>query len=108
MTKESSYYGGTGTEIVSGAPTTAQWNTLVAAFETLQDKVTALETAVGGESSGLVKAVADLQTAVGDADSGAVKAITDLQTVVGNSDAGLVKRVSDLELAAQTAGGGEE
>ena len=88
MTKESAYYGGTGTQIVSGAPTPAQWNTFVAALETLQSKVTALETAVGGESSGLSKAVADLQTTVGD------------------NAAGLVKRVSDLELAAQTAAGG--
>lgn len=28
-------------------------------------KITALETAVGGESSGLVKAVADIETAIG-------------------------------------------
>jgi len=89
MSNSSIYYGGNGTQIVSGAPTTAQWNAFVAAFETLQSKVTALETAVGGESSGLSKAVADLQT------------------VVGNADSGLVKRVSDLELAAQTAAGGE-
>ena len=81
MTKESSYYGGSGTEIVSGAPTTAQWNTFIAAFGTLQSKVTALETLVGGESSGLAKDVADLKT------------------VVGDSSAGLVKRVSDLENA---------
>ena len=90
MANSSVYYGGSGTDIVSGAPTTAQWNTLVAAFETLQDKFTALETAVGDEDSGLVKDVSDLAT------------------VIGNSDAGLVKRVSDLELAAQTAGGGGE
>lgn len=83
MTKESSYYGGSGTDIVSGAPTTAQWNTFVASFETLQNKVTALETAVGDEDSGLVKDV------------------TNLKTTVGDNTAGLVKRVSDLEASAE-------
>ena len=74
MAHESIQAKGKGMEIVSGTPSAAQYNALAS-------RITALETLVGGESSGLAKAVIDLQT------------------VVGDSSAGLVKRVSDLENA---------
>lgn len=77
MAHESIQAKGKGMEIVSGTSSAAQYTALAA-------RVTALETLVGGESSGLAKAVADLQT------------------VVGDSSAGLVKRVADLEASAET------
>lgn len=46
---------------------------------TISGKVTALETAVGGSSSGLVKDVADLKGTVGDSSNGLVKDVADLK-----------------------------
>ena len=80
MAHESIQSKGKGMEIVFGTPSAAQYTALAA-------RVTALETLVGGESSGLAKDVADLKTTVGD------------------NTAGLVKRVSDLESAAETTAG---
>lgn len=80
MAHESIQAKGKGMEIVSGTPSATQYNALAS-------RITALETLVGGESSGLAKDVADLKTTIGD------------------NTAGLVKRVSDLETAAETAAG---
>lgn len=81
---ESNYYGGTGTQIVSGQITAQQFSALLTRVQTVESSLSSLSTAVGSSSSGLVKAVSDLQT------------------VVGDSSAGLVKRVSDLEAAAES------
>lgn len=48
----------------------------------LDERVTALETTVGDEESGLVKDVDDLETTVGDAEGGLVKDVNDLETAV--------------------------
>ena len=48
--------------------------------------ITALETAVGDNDSGLIKDVADLKTAVGDADSGLVKGVADINSEIGTDD----------------------
>ena len=84
----------------------------------LDDRVGALETAVGDNSGGLTKKVndidtdlttvtgkvGDLETVVGDNNSGLVKdmgdaqsAISALETTVGDSSAGLVKDVDDIQ-----------
>lgn len=76
------YYGGTGTQIVSGTPSAHEYSTLAS-------QVTAIQNVVGASSSdGMRNTLASLQTAV-----------EALQTVVGDSSGGLVKRVSDLENA---------
>ena len=94
MAQESNYYGGKGVLAnLNGKYVTA------VEFAQLVEAVQALQTTVGGSSSGLAKDVADLKTAVGDADSGLVKDVADLKTTVGDNSAGLVKRVSDLENA---------
>jgi hypothetical protein len=69
-------------------------------------EIQALQTAVGDETEGLVKDVADLQTAVGDETDGLVKDVADLQTAVGDETDGLVKDVADLKTAVgdETAG----
>lgn len=95
---------------------TTHYTNLSSGVSGLNSRVGALETAVGGANSGLVKDVADLQAsmttaqtdidalevAVGDANSGLVKGVADnadaiagLETVVGDSSAGLVKDVAD-------------
>lgn len=101
MAYGSNYYNGGGTlaNVSGGEANAVQLARCVSAMQ-------ALQTAVGSEDSGMIKAIADLQTAVealqtavGDADSGLVKDVSDLKTVVGDSSSGLVKRVSDLENA---------
>ena len=78
MAHESIQTKGRGMEIVSGTPSVAHYNALAS-------QITAFETLVGGESSGLAKDVADLLT------------------VVGDSSAGLVKRVADLEASTEAS-----
>lgn len=76
------YYGGTGTQIVSGKPSALDYSVQAS-------KVASLQALVGSSSSeGMRGSIASLQTAV-----------EALQTVVGDSSGGLVKRVSDLENA---------
>lgn len=58
--------------------------------------ISALETAVGDNNSGLIKDVADLKTAVGTSSTGLVKAVGDLETAVGDAEGGLVKGVADI------------
>lgn len=70
--------------------------------------VSALKTAVGDSTSGLVKQVADLEGTVGDSTSGLVKDVSDLQIAVGDSNSGLVADVAQLQsdlsqLTADTA-----
>lgn len=60
-------------------------------------EIQALQTAVGDETEGLVKDVADLQTAVGDETDGLVKDVADLKTAVGDETAGIVKDINDLQ-----------
>lgn len=84
MAKTSVYYGGAGTDIVSGTPSAAQYSALAA-------RVTALEALVGASAS-----------------AGLRKSVADLETIVGDETAGLVKRVGDLEEAAETAGSGSD
>ncbi len=60
-------------------------------------EIQALQTAVGDETDGLVKDVADLQTAVGDETDGLVKDVADLKTAVGDETAGIVKDINDLQ-----------
>ena len=48
------------------------------AIDEIAGDVSTLETTIGDDSSGLVKAVDDLETTVGDADSGLVKDVADL------------------------------
>lgn len=50
-------------------------------------EIQALQTAVGDETDGLVKDVADLKTAVGDETAGIVKDINDLQAKVAANQA---------------------
>lgn len=47
-----------------------------------EEKITALETLVGGETSGVAKDVADLKDVVGNEAAGLVKDVADLQTAV--------------------------
>ena len=61
------------------------------------EEILALQTAVGDETEGLVKDVADLQTAVGDETEGIVKDVADLQAAVGDETAGIVKDINDLQ-----------
>ena len=61
------------------------------------DEIDALQTAVGGAESGLVKDVADLQNTVGNSDKGLVKDVTALKGTVGDSTKGLVKDVADIQ-----------
>ena len=79
----------------------------------LTSRINALETTVGGSTSGLVKGVADINTEIGDdGTSGSIKGrikvnednitsnttdIGNLQATVGDSNSGLVKQVRDLE-----------
>lgn len=58
--------------------------------------ISALETAVGDNNSGLIKDVADLKTAVGGESSGLVKDVGSLKTTVGDAEGGLVKGVADI------------
>lgn len=69
-------------------------------------EIQALQTAVGDETEGLVKDVADLQTAVGDETAGLLADVDALETTVGDETAGLVKDVADLKTAVgdETAG----
>jgi len=76
-----------------------------------EEKITALETTVGDDNSGLVKSVADnstaigqLQTTVGGEASGLVKDVNDLKTTVGNASSGLVKSVADINESMSTLG----
>lgn len=79
----------------------------------LTSRINALETTVGGSTSGLVKGVADINTEIGDdGTSGSIKGrikvnedniasnttdIGNLQATVGDSSSGLVKNVTDLQ-----------
>lgn len=75
-------------------------------------EITALQTAVGDEDSGLVKDVAALETAVGNATAGIVKDIDDLQAKVAANQAastaadvaGVVADLNTLIAALKTAG----
>lgn len=75
-------------------------------------EIQALQTAVGDETDGLVKDVADLQTAVGDETAGIVKDIDDLQAKVAANQAdsvatevsGLVADFNTLLASLKTAG----
>ena len=87
----------------------------------LDGRVTTLESVVGNDEAGLVKAVADLnsltsnhdsdignlKTAVGDSTKGLVKDVADLKITVGDSGSGLVKDVSDLETNITNIANGE-
>ncbi len=74
MTAESNYYSGKGILANLGG----KYVTAVE-FAQLVEAVQALQTTVGGSSSGLAKDVADLQTIVGDSSSGLVKRVADLE-----------------------------
>ena len=75
-------------------------------------EIQALQTAVGDETAGLVKDVADLQTAVGDETAGIVKDIDDLQAKVAANQAdstatevaGLVADFNTLLASLKAAG----
>lgn len=75
-------------------------------------EIQALQTAVGDETDGLVKDVADLQTAVGDETAGIVKDIDDLQAKVAANQAdstatevaGLVADFNTLLASLKAAG----
>ena len=61
------------------------------------EEILALQTAVGDETEGLVKDVADLQTAVGDETAGIVKDVDDLQAkVAANQADSTATEVADL------------
>lgn len=76
------------------------------------EEILALQTAVGDETDGLVKDVADLQTAVGDETAGLVKDVDDLQAKVAANQAdstatevsGLVADFNTLLASLKTAG----
>lgn len=76
------------------------------------EEILALQTAVGDETDGLVKDVADLQTAVGDETAGIVKDIDDLQAKVAANQAdstatevaGLVADFNTLLASLKAAG----
>lgn len=76
------------------------------------EEILALQTAVGDETDGLVKDVADLQTAVGDETAGIVKDIDDLQAKVAANQAdstatevaGLVTDFNTLLASLKAAG----
>lgn len=75
-------------------------------------EIQALQTAVGDETNGLVKDVADLETAVGDETAGIVKDIDDLQAKVAANQAdstatevaGLVADFNTLLASLKAAG----
>ncbi len=75
-------------------------------------EIQALQTAVGDETDGIVKDVADLKTAVGDETDGIVKDIDDLQAKVAANQAdsvatevsGLVADFNTLLASLKTAG----
>ena len=127
------YYDTTGKALkVCTDATTPVWDTLATGGNTeeLDQRIDALESAVGDSEGGLVKDVTDLKTAVGDNTSGLVKDVADikssayatsgidgtkvaqiatnatnittLQTTVGDATSGLVKGVAD-NAAAITA-----
>ena len=50
----------------------------------IQGKVSALETAVGDATGGIVKDIADINTEIGDAEGGIVKDIADINTAIGD------------------------
>ena len=56
-------------------------------------KILALEAKVGSEDTD----ISALETAVGDNNSGLIKDVADLKTAVGGESSGLVKDVADIE-----------
>lgn len=63
----------------------------------INGKVTALETAVGDNTKGLVKGLADLADVVGDDQDGLVKDLADLDAIITTETTGLVDVVADHE-----------
>ena len=65
--------------------------------------ITALKTAVGDNSKGLVKKANDLETAIGDAESGLTKDVADCKTAIGDEDTSgtILYRIKALEDAAK-------
>lgn len=68
------------------------------AIDEVAGDVSTLETTVGDDSSGLVKAVDDLETTVGDASSGLVKDVADLAPNVYSSTEAVVGKWDDVDL----------
>lgn len=63
----------------------------------LAGDVQSLETAIGDDTTGLIKDVADLQETIGDGTTtGLAKDVADLQETIGDTTSGLVKKVNDL------------
>lgn len=95
----SSYY----TKTETDNKITAAKNEVQGNLNTATDRIDALETTVGGASSGLVKDVTTLKSDMSTAKSN----ISTLQSTVGNASSGLVKQVNANKAAITTLNGAD-